>query len=80
MYVVSGALCFALSYLLGRCARSIGRYADSGGPMEGPADAVQTRTRFWRFVGISAAVVMGFYALAIAGCIALAILGTAVRR
>ncbi len=80
MYVVFGAFSFAPSYLLGRYARSIGRYADSGGPMEGLADAMQKQTAFWRFVGISAAVMTGLYALVMVGGIALAILGAASHR
>ncbi len=80
MYIVLGAFYFAPSYLLGRYASSIGRYADAGGPMEGLADAVQKQTTFWRFVGISAAVMMGLYALAIVGGIAFAMLAAAVRH
>lgn len=64
VYLVLGGAYVVPSWLLWRYAGSIGRFTTYGA-MEQLAEAVVAQKSFWRFAGISSAVLIGLYVLAI---------------
>jgi hypothetical protein len=64
-YFVLGAFYIVPSVLMWQYGSSIGDFTRAGGTMDTLAVAVKKQAAFWRFTGISVAVMMGLYVVGI---------------
>jgi hypothetical protein len=65
VYLVLGGFYVVPSVLLWQYGSSIGDFSRSGGTADTLATAVQRQASFWRFTGISMAVMIGLYVVGI---------------
>ncbi len=61
IYIIFGGFYMVPSWLLWSYGSSIANFKATGGSIDALKTAIQKQTSFWRFVGISTALLMGLY-------------------